>query len=124
MKRLALATSQRDQVAFLGLYSRSMTGTWRNLKGDTGKCNYDCTERSVNMVFDGADVAETYDCKAAPASAPQRGALACTGRGNVIFAGRTIKTGFDKTLEFGVENGEVKIVFTKTIQTLDPEVKR
>jgi hypothetical protein len=25
---------------------------------------------SVNMVFDGADVAELYDCKAAPAPAP------------------------------------------------------
>lgn len=53
-------------VAFLGLYSRSMTGTWRNLKDDTGKCNYDCIERSVNMVFDGADVASS------PASKTER----------------------------------------------------
>ncbi len=124
LRRMGQAQAQRDAPAYLAFYSRSLKGTWQDLKGAKGKSNYEALENTVNVVFDAAVVAETLTCKVVAGSSQQVGALQCLAAGSAVIAGRTIKGEQEQTFEFGIENGEVKIVATKTIQTRATETTR
>jgi hypothetical protein len=124
MKRMVQIEAQRDSAAYLALYSRSLKETSVDYKGNKGKSNYAALERTTNTAFDAADVAETFTCKVAAPPTPETGALQCVVTGNAAIFGRTIKGEVDKTFEFGIENGEVKIVSTHAVQSKANEVKR
>jgi hypothetical protein len=110
VKRLAKTTQSRDAAAAISLLSHGLTVTVNPVSGKPSTYDYAKYSVVIKNSYDGAQFSDTYTCKAATASVPSHGALACDLMSSGMRGGQRFRNQDKQTIEFALEDDEVKIV--------------
>jgi hypothetical protein len=110
VRRLAKTTAARDPAAAISLLSRGLSVTINTGSGKPKAYDYPKYTMVIKNSYDGAQLTDSYTCKPATASVPSRGALACDVMSSGMMGGQRLRNQDRQTLEFALEEGEVKII--------------
>jgi hypothetical protein len=110
VKRLAKTTQARDAAAAISLLSHGLTVTVNTGSGKPSTYDYAKYSVAIKNSYDGAEFSDNYTCKAATASVPGRGALACDMMSSGMRGGQRFRNQDKRTIEFVLEEDEVKMI--------------